>query len=122
MIKFSTSHGDKLKALLRSKKLPVNDKVKVEEAVKRYQKWRKEITAVEGTFDKQVAKLVAHLNEYRLFIDLDLIFASTSDFLYRQKGQLKLDNSVIEEFLPIFLTTALKDIFRDHDLSFGPAK
>lgn len=40
------------------------------------------------------------LNEYRNYIDVELIFNSPDDFLYRQKGQLKLDNSVIEEFLP----------------------
>lgn len=34
---------------------------------------------------------------------LDLIFDNLSDFLYRQKGQLKLDNSIIEEFLPWLL-------------------
>lgn len=40
------------------------------------------------------------LNGYRNYIDIDLVFDSQDDFLYRQKGQLKLDNSVIEEFLP----------------------
>lgn len=44
--------------------------------------------------------MVALLNGYRNYIDVDLVFDSPNDFLYRQKGQLKLDNSVIEEFLP----------------------
>ena len=39
----------------------------------------------------------------KYYIDVDLIFDSPEDFLYRQKGQLKLDNTVIEEFLPIFV-------------------
>ncbi|ECR9820372.1 Bpu10I family restriction endonuclease, partial [Salmonella enterica] len=30
----------------------------------------------------------------------DLIFQSKGDFLYRQNGQLKLSNSILEEFLP----------------------
>ena len=44
--------------------------------------------------------MIELLNEYRNYIDIDLVFDSPEDFLYRQKGQLKLDNSVIEEFLP----------------------
>jgi hypothetical protein len=43
---------------------------------------------------------VEALNDYKLYIELELIFNATDDFLYRQKGQLKLDNTVIEEFLP----------------------
>lgn len=39
--------------------------------------------------------MVELLNEYRIYIDVDLVFDSQADFLYRQKGQLKLDNSVI---------------------------
>lgn len=120
MIKFSNAHGDKLRALLLNSKLPHGDRLKVEEAVARYQEWLQNITSVEGTFDEQVMKLVDLLNEYRLYLDLDLVFGSSSDFLYRQKGQLKLDNSVVEEFLPIFLTRVLKDVFENRDLSFGP--
>jgi hypothetical protein len=41
------------------------------------------------------------------FVELDLIYDSPSEFLYRQKGQLKLDNTVIEEFLPRLLFRSL---------------
>ncbi|GER84704.1 Bpu10I family restriction endonuclease [Thermogemmatispora aurantia] len=44
--------------------------------------------------------MVNELNEYRLRLDINLIFDSPHDWLYRQKGQTKLDNSIIEEFLP----------------------
>ena len=50
--------------------------------------------------DKVLTSLVTSLNLYKLYVDIDLIFDSPDDFLYRQKGQLKLDNTVIEEFLP----------------------
>lgn len=43
-----------------------------------------------------------------------------NNFLYRQKGQLKLDNTIIEEFLPILLTSVLSDLLQDYDLGFGP--
>lgn len=56
--------------------------------------------AITGDASQQLARMVELLNQYRNYIDIDLVFDSPHDFLYRQKGQLKLDNSVIEEFLP----------------------
>ncbi|RMH30762.1 MAG: Bpu10I family restriction endonuclease [Candidatus Hydrogenedentota bacterium] len=50
------------------------------------------------------------MNDYRLFLDLDVVFDSEDDFLYRQKGQLKLDNTVIEEFLPHLVSLAFPNI------------
>lgn len=59
------------------------------------------------------------LNEYKFYIDIDLIFDSTEDFLYRQKGQLKLDNTVIEEFLPIFVRKCITKEFGKCDVEVG---
>ena len=64
--------------------------------------------------------MVDILNKYKQYIELNVIFESENDFLYRQKGQLKLDNTIIEEFLPILLTSVLSDIFQNYDLNFGP--
>lgn len=61
---------------------------------------------------------VALLQDYRLFLDMELIFDSTDDFLYRQKGQLKLDNTVIEEFLPHLVSKAFPELSKQFDL--GP--
>jgi hypothetical protein len=48
----------------------------------------------------RVNELVRLLNTYKDFLEVNLIAKRGSDFIKRQKGQLKLDNSVIEEFLP----------------------
>jgi len=80
--------------------LPPKDKPRVKEAVDHYHQWISNLEIVDGTPDAIIDKMVALLNDYRKYIDVDLIFDSAEDFLYRQKGQLKLDNSVIEEFLP----------------------
>src|SRR5262245_57795977 len=93
-------HLDKLTATIENEKLPEADKQRLEAARERYEDWIKRMDSATGDPDTVVQKLVALLNEYKTFIDVDLIFDSESDFLYRQKGQLKLDNSVIEEFLP----------------------
>ena len=52
--------------------------------------------------------MVGLLNEYKFYVDVNLIFDSPEDFLYRQKGQLKLDNTVIEEFLPVFVRRCIE--------------
>jgi hypothetical protein len=55
---------------------------------------------VAGEPQRVLEDMVRLLNEYKTYVDLHLIFCSNEDFLYRQKGQLKLDNSIVEEFLP----------------------
>ena len=47
------------------------------------------------------------LNDYKNYLEVELIARRGSDFIKRQKGQLKLDNSVIEEFLPYLVTPKL---------------
>jgi hypothetical protein len=39
--------------------------------------------------------LLKLLIDYKNYIDIKLIFDSPNDFLYRQKGQLKLDNTIL---------------------------
>lgn len=98
-----TPHGDKLRAALENEKLPPSDATKLEHALSQYNIWIANLTAIPAGAPTALADCIALLNEYRLFIDLELIFDSSDDFLYRQKGQLKLDNTVIEEFLPHLL-------------------
>jgi hypothetical protein len=102
MIKVQKSkvHGDKLISLLDNQKLPANDKPRIQDAINKYQNWINDLDNTKLTGDALLKFLVDKLNEYKNFIDIDLIFDSPHDFLYRQKGQLKLDNSILEEFLP----------------------
>lgn len=72
------------------------------------------------TPDKLLGTLVAELNAYKLYVDIDLIFDSPNDFLYRQKGQLKLDNTVIEEFLPWLCNSVLMPEISGKGVSIGP--
>ena len=111
-----TPHGDKLNALLENEKLPETDRPRVLEAVTLYKKWLENLQLVSGEHQKIVVDMVDILNEYKQYIELNVIFDSDNNFLYRQKGQLKLDNTIIEEFLPILLTSTLSDLFQDYDL------
>jgi hypothetical protein len=101
-------HGDKLVATRNNSKLPRTDVQKMDEAIGKYDEWISKLSTV-TTYDleKTISIMVGYLNEYKLFIDYDLIFNNENDFLYRQKGQLKLDNTVMEEFLPILVKKCL---------------
>ncbi len=112
-----TSHGDKLDALLQNEKLPKGDRRRIENAATRYRAWLKSLARIPAG-NGGVAQAVRLLNDYRLFLDLEVIFDSEDDFLYRQKGQLKLDNSVIEEFLPHLVSRSFPEIAAG--FSIGP--
>ncbi len=112
-----TPHGDKLKALLQNEKLPNSDRTRIDKALERYHDWIEALRCL-PTGNSGIAEAVRLLNDYRLFLDLDVVFDSEDDFLYRQKGQLKLDSTVIEEFLPHLVSRAFPDI--SESFSIGP--
>ena len=95
-----TPHRDKLAELSKNDKLPAEDKESVEKCLARYDAWVTAMRECELQGDERVVALVEGLNEYKRFVELELIWDSQADFLFRQRGQLKLDNSIIEEFLP----------------------
>lgn len=119
----ATPHGDKLKALLNNTKMHADDKARVTAQVALYDAWIATMDALEGEGDALLATLVEALNAYKKSVEFDLIFCSEHDFLYRQKGQLKLDNTVLEEFLPrLFDQRLVKGLARQQGLECGPKK
>jgi len=117
---FPTPHLDKLKATLENEKLPKCDTPNTERAIAKYKEWIARLDAVKGTPDEILQQSVGLLNDYRFSIDIDLIFDSQDNFLYRQKGQLKLDNSVIAEFLPRLIQPAVIPELKDMGVDSGP--
>jgi len=117
---YPTPHGDKLRALLDNVKLPPSDRSRVRTAIEQHKAWIAEIEEIKNVDGKFVDSIVASLNRYKSWIDLDLIFDSPNDFLYRQKGQIKLDNSVLEEFLPRLVGRVFSDRLAEQDLIIGP--
>ena len=100
-------HGQKLVALARNRKLPKADKSRVQLACERYNDWVKAMDGSTLEGDMLLGRLVDLLNDYKRHIEIDLIFDSTENFLYRQSGQLKVGNSILEEFLPRLADTRL---------------
>jgi hypothetical protein len=100
-------HEKKLMALLENENLPQPDFPRVEDAVLRYKTWITAMDALDLEGAALITELVRLLNEYKRSIEIDLIFDSPGNFLYRQKGQHKVDNSILEEFLPRLADTRL---------------
>lgn len=115
---FPTPHGDKLQALLANDKLPSSDHSRVARAIDRYKQWVAALQNLQGNFEEVLKYAVDILNDYRNFLDLEVIFDSAEDFLYRQKGQLKPDNTVVEEFLPHLVAKAFPQSINNFNL--GP--
>lgn len=116
-----TPHLEKLTTTLSNEKLPDADRPRVEAAIERYHQWIIDLDTAAAEPAEPLIKLVRLLNEYRNYIDIELVFDSTSDFLYRQKGQLKLDNSVVEEFLPHLIQPSILPELNLGGLYSGPA-
>ena len=93
-----TPHLDKLTAAITNPKCK-KDVPLLEEALEYYQDWYKRVQSLTSTGKERVDIMVDLLNEYKDFIEVELIAKRGSAFIKRQKGQLKLDNSILEEFL-----------------------
>jgi Bpu10I restriction endonuclease len=100
-------HENKLTALLANENLPEDDRPRVQEAIERYQAWVQAMDTLDLEGEALLTELVRLLNAYKRTVEVDLIFDSPANFLYRQKGQHKVDNSVLEEFLPRLADTRL---------------
>ncbi|MFJ8685791.1 Bpu10I family restriction endonuclease [Micromonospora wenchangensis] len=117
-----TPHRSKLEELLKNSKLPPVDRPRVTEAIARYDVWIHEMASLRDKGEAKVVELTRLLNEYKSFVELDLIWDSPEDFLYRQRGQTKLDNSIIEEFLPWLVDPDILPELQAVDCHAGPAK
>lgn len=104
MIQFP--HKEKLLAAIDNHKAAADVDI-LREAYSSYEQWISQMTALTTTGDAFLADLVRLLNEYKDYLEVELIARRGSDFIKRQKGQLKLDNSVIEEFLPYLVNPKL---------------
>lgn len=118
MPELSRPHYKKLTASLNNRRLPEPDKERLEETIRKYHEWITNMESIERGQADTVEKLVEATNRYKRFVELDLIFDSSDNFLYRQKGQLKLDNTILEEFLPQVVFRSLRGI--DDSFVLGP--
>lgn len=114
-----TPHLDKINAAIVNDKMPEEAINKLRDSLNVYEQWISDMSEVSGNREHVVEELVSLFNGYKYYVDFNLIFSCAEDFLYRQKGQLKLDNTVIEEFLPHLVSKAFPEL---SDVYFGPTK
>ena len=114
-----TPHLDKIVAALKNEKMPFLAVKRLKDGLEKYHQWIADMSAVEGEGEEVLEELVRLFNGYKFFVDYELIYLCEDDFLYRQKGQLKLDNSVIEEFLPYLVRKTFPEL---NNVSLGPTK
>ena len=112
-------HKDKLEAAMANPKAAA-DKAVLEEALRAYDTWIAKMKAITSKGDDFLREMVSYLNEYKDYLEVELVARHGSDFLKRQKGQLKLDNSVMEEFLPYLVDRKLlKNLPKSFDVETG---
>lgn len=94
----ATPHLDKLNAALSNPKC-YKDLVLLKEAKESYKEWIADLSKLNYKSKQRVVEMVKLLNQYKNTFEVELVMKKGSNFLRRQKGQLKLDNSILEEFL-----------------------
>jgi hypothetical protein len=112
-------HREKLLAAIANPKCK-NDIPILKEAEKAYNNWIKDINSLTSTGKQKVFEMVNTLNEYKDYLEVELIARRGSPFIKRQKGQLKLDNSVIEEFLIHLIDPSIISRLPSFELEVGP--
>lgn len=115
----NTPHREKLLAAIVNPKA-AGDVDLLKEALASYELWIEKLTSLTTLGHERIHEMTASLNEYKDYLEVDLIAARGSDFLKRQKGQLKLDNSVLEEFLIHLVNPAILNNLPDFNLETGP--
>lgn len=114
-----TPHKGKLLAAIKNPKAK-DDVVILKEAYSVYENW---IMKMEGLTLKgrdRINEMTALLNEYKDYIEVELILGKGSSFIKRQKGQLKIDNSIMEEFLIHLVHPDILNNLPDFELDTGP--
>ncbi len=94
----NTPHKEKLLAAIVNPKCGADITI-LNEANSGYEEWINKLNSLSTTGKQRVIDMTKLLNEYKDYLEVQLIAQRGSPFIKRQKGQLKLDNSVIEEFL-----------------------
>jgi hypothetical protein len=114
-----TPHKEKLLAAIANPKC-IDDLPILREAEQAYNNWVAGMESLAPTGMQKVQDLTGLLNQYKDYLEVELIARQGSAFLKRQKGQLKLDSSVMEEFLIHIVEPSILSGLPPFDLEVGP--
>jgi hypothetical protein len=114
-----TPHKEKLLKAIDNQKCKDDIDI-LREAENAYFKWISKLDSLTSSGKDRVLEMTKALNEYKDFVEVELIAKKGSDFIKRQKGQLKLDNSIMEEFLIHLVNPSIFHSLPDFELETGP--
>ena len=89
------SHREKLEAAILNPKCAA-DVGLLNEAKSAYEHWVESMNNLTSTGAEHLSELVRLLNMYKDYLEVDLIAQNGSEFLKRQKGQLKSRNRCVK--------------------------
>lgn len=115
----NTPHKEKLLAAIANPKCK-GDVPILKDAFKAYEDWINRLDSLTSTGKHKVLEMTNILNGYKDYLEVDLIAKHGTSFIKRQKGQLKLDNSVLEEFLIHLIDPAILSKLPSFELEVGP--
>jgi len=114
-----TPHLEKIKSALANP-LSKNDLDLLNEMMTAYENWVSKVSSLKSEGVERVKDMTQLLNEYKDYVEVDLIMGRGSEFLKRQKGQLKLDNSIMEEFLATLMNDQVIPELKGMNYETGP--
>lgn len=114
-----TPHKEKLLAAIENPKAK-DDVDLLKEAYSAYEDWIKKLEGLTSKGRDRTNEMTAILNEYKDYLEVELILGKGTPFIKRQKGQLKLDNSIMEEFLIHLVHSDILNNLPDFELDTGP--
>ena len=115
----SNPHLTKLTAAIANPKASADVDI-LNEALNNYNSWISKVDSLTSTGRQRINDLTEALNEYKDQLEVELILQHGSPFLKRQKGQMKLDNSIMEEFLMMLVNDSVLENLPDFELDTGP--
>ena len=115
----TTPHREKLLAAIGNPKAKADLPI-LKEALKAYESWISRMNVLASKGQQRLKEMTGLLNDYKDYVEVELIAHRGSPFLKRQKGQLKLDNSILEEFLIHLIHPAIFNNLPDFDIETGP--
>lgn len=116
-------HLEKLKAAMSNPKCSQEDISLLREAMELYSEWDRKLNLLTSKGKDRVKEMVDLLNWYKDELEVGMIMKRKSRFLRRQRGQLKLESSITEEFfvklIHPYIIQGLGDVTQ---VVIGPAK
>jgi hypothetical protein len=116
-------HKDKLYATLSNPKCPQKDRELIQRAIDIYNEWIEKLNDLTSKGKRRVEEMTELLNWYKNQFEVELIMKKGTNFIKRQKGQLKLDSTILEEFLVNLINPDILNGLDNIDmLKIGPHK